>query len=163
MSSSHPKRIRVAIAGLGAVGMKLVTSLDAGIDGLELTAVSARDIPAAKARLGTLRSPVPVVAIDELESLADLVVECAPAALLSSIARPFLEKGKIVVVLSAGALLTQMDLVDLAREHGGQIMVPTGALIGLDAVTAAAQGEITSVRMTTRKPVRGLLGAPYLV
>ena len=66
-------------------------------------------------------------------------------------------------MLSAGALLTNMDLVDLAREHGGQIIVPTGALIGLDAVTAAAQGKIESVRMITRKPVRGLVGAPFLV
>ncbi|MDB5594986.1 MAG: aspartate dehydrogenase [Hyphomicrobiales bacterium] len=163
MSPSNPKTIRVAIAGLGAVGMKLANSLDAGVDGLQLAAVSARDVPAARARLAGLRHRVPVVAIGDLEPLADLVVECAPATLLPAIARPFLEKGKIVVVLSAGALLTNMDLVDLAREHGGQIMVPTGALIGLDAVTAAAQGEITSVRMTTRKPVRGLIGAPYLV
>jgi aspartate dehydrogenase len=29
-------------------------------------------------------------------------------------------------------------------------------------VTAAAEGEIHSVRMTTRKPPRGLAGAPYL-
>jgi aspartate dehydrogenase len=42
-------------------------------------------------------------------------------------------------------------------------VVPTGALIGLDAVTAAAVGEIHSVRMVTRKPVRGLAGAPYIV
>ena len=42
-------------------------------------------------------------------------------------------------------------------------MVPTGALIGLDAVTAAAVGKIHSVRMITRKPVRGLTGAPYIV
>jgi aspartate dehydrogenase len=41
--------------------------------------------------------------------------------------------------------------------------VPAGALLGLDAVTAAAEGEIHSVRMVTRKPVKGLLGAPYLV
>jgi aspartate dehydrogenase len=54
-------------------------------------------------------------------------------------------------------------LVVLARQRGGQIMVPTGALIGLDAVTAAAEGEIRIVRMVTRKPVRGLIGAPYLV
>ena len=45
---------------------------------------------------------------------------------------------------------------------GGQIVVPTGALLGLDAVTAAAEGEIRAVRMITRKPVRGLAGAPYL-
>ena len=40
--------------------------------------------------------------------------------------------------------------------------MPTGALLGLDAVTAAAEGNIHSVRMTTRKPPNGLAGAPYL-
>ncbi len=30
-------------------------------------------------------------------------------------------------------------------------------------MTAAAEGQITAVRMTTRKPPRGLAGAPYLV
>jgi aspartate dehydrogenase len=66
-------------------------------------------------------------------------------------------------VLSAGALLAHEELIALARKTGGQIVVPTGALLGLDAVTAAAEGEIRSVRMITRKPVRGLIGAPYLV
>ena len=60
-------------------------------------------------------------------------------------------------------ILSNEHLVGLARRHGGQIVVPTGALLGLDAVTAAAEGEIRSGRMVTRKPVRGLAGAPYLV
>jgi aspartate dehydrogenase len=38
----------------------------------------------------------------------------------------------------------------------------TGALLGLDAVRAAAKGEIYSVTMTTRKPSRSLRGAPHL-
>src|SRR5260370_39589999 len=42
------------------------------------------------------------------------------------------------------------------------MVVPTGALIGLDAVTAAAVGNIHSVRMVTRKPIQGLAGAPYI-
>jgi aspartate dehydrogenase len=66
------------------------------------------------------------------------------------------------MVLSCGALLNRPELVELARERGGQIIVPTGALIGLDALTAAAEGTIRSVRMTTRKPPRALAGAPYL-
>ena len=37
--------------------------------------------------------------------------------------------------------------------------MPSGAILGLDAITAAAEGEIHSVTMITRKPVRGLLGA----
>lgn len=154
--------LRVAIAGLGAVGMKLADALHQGVDGLRLAAVSANNRDAAAARLRERGVEAPVLEIEKLEPVADIVVECAPAALLDAIATPFLEAGKSVIVLSAGALLTRMHLVDLAKRSGGQIVVPTGALIGLDAVTAAAQGEITAVRMITRKPVRGLVGAPYL-
>jgi aspartate dehydrogenase len=35
--------------------------------------------------------------------------------------------------------------------------------LGLDVMRAAAEGEIASVRMITRKPPAGLIGAPYLV
>lgn len=155
--------LRVAIAGLGAVGLRVAHALDKGVPGCELAAVSAHDRARAAERLAHLRRPVPVVAVDELEPLADIVVECAPAALLPAIAGPFLRAGKTVIVLSSGAILAHQELVDLARAHGGQIVVPTGALLGLDAVTAAAEGDIRSVRMITRKPVKGLVGAPYLV
>jgi predicted dinucleotide-utilizing enzyme len=42
-------------------------------------------------------------------------------------------------------------------------VIPTVAVIDLDAVTAAAEGTIHSVRMMTRKPVKALVGAPYIV
>lgn len=155
--------LRVAIAGLGAVGLKLASALNEGVPGLRLAAVSARRPGAARDRLSAIGVEAPVVDVAELEPMADIVVECAPAALLPSIARPFLEKGKSAVVLSAGALLANMDLIDLARVTGAQVIVPSGAVLGLDAVTAAAEGEIRSVRMITRKPVSGLVGAPFLV
>jgi aspartate dehydrogenase len=153
---------RVAIASLGAVGLKLAQVLDAGIDGYRLTAVSARDIDAAKARLSGLRTPPAVLPVSELEANADLVIECAPAEIFSDIAEPFLRAGKTVIALSAGAVIRNEHLIKIAADHGGRIMVPSGALLGLDAVIAAAQGKIESVRMITRKPVRGLLGAPHL-
>ena len=167
MAGSHRAanrpNIRVAVAGLGTVGMQVVDVLGRGIPGCELAVVSAGDRRRAAARLTGLGLGVPVVPLEALEPLADLVVECAPAALLPSVATPFLRAGKTVVVLSASALLTNEHLTILAQEYGGQIVVPTGALIGLDAVTAAAEGTIHAVRMVTRKPVRGLIGAPYLV
>jgi aspartate dehydrogenase len=155
--------LRIAVAGLGAVGLKLAEALDRGIPGCVLVAVSANNLASAAKRLSHLKLPPPVVTLGELEPLADIVVECAPAKLLPEIAEPFLRAGKTAIVLSAGALLAHEQLIALARQSGGQIVVPTGALLGLDAVTAAAEGEIRSVRMITRKPVRGLVGAPYLV
>lgn len=164
--------LRIAIAGLGAIGLELARRLTPatggqgapgeGIPGYVLTAVSARDREKAAATLAAAGVAVPVVAVEELEPLADIVVECAPAALLPAICEPVLRAGKEVVVLSVGALLDRMELVDLAREHGGRITVPTGALLGLDAVAAAAESGIDSVKLVTRKPPRGLVGAPHL-
>ena len=163
-ASSRPKAdLRVAIAGLGAIGLKVAEALDRGIPGCVLAAVSANDRAKAAERLSRLGRQVPIVTLAELEPLADIVVECAPARLLPEIAEPFLRAGKAVIVLSVGAILSNEHLVALAGQHGGQIVVPSGALLGLDAVVAAAEGKIHSVRMVTRKPVRGLAGAPYLV
>jgi aspartate dehydrogenase len=153
---------RVAIAGFGAIGKVVAQRLDRGIDGLELAAVAARDVPPAKAAMAGFVRPVPVVPLARLWENAEIVVECAPAAVLREIAEPALGHGRIVMVLSCGTLLDNFDLVDLARRNGGRILVPTGALLGLDAVIAAAEGGIASVNMITRKPPQGLLGAPYL-
>jgi aspartate dehydrogenase len=160
--TNPPQPVRIALAGLGAIGLRVAQALDEGIPGYALAAVAARDKHRATERLARLGRPVPVVDIEALEPLADWVVECAPAALLRAIATPFLRAGKTAIVLSAGALLENEQLIDLARLHGGQIVVPTGALIGLDAVTAAAEETIRSVRMISRKPVEALLGAPFL-
>jgi aspartate dehydrogenase len=161
--NSSPKKIRVAIAGLGAIGQSLARSLAAGVvPGVELVAVSAKNHDKAGAFVKTLAHAVPVLTIDQLEPVADVIVECAPAALLSDIVTPFLKAGKQAIVLSVGALLFNDHLREVAHAHGGTIVVPTGALIGLDAVIAAAEGTIDSVRMVTRKPPAGLKGAPHL-
>ncbi len=166
------RRLRVAIAGFGAIGRVVAEHLDrklhrgiqGGIDGLALAAVSARDIARAERQMAAFARPVPVLPLARLaEAEWDIVVECAPAALLREIAEPALMAGRTLVTLSCGALLDNFDLVDLARRHGGRILVPSGALLGLDAVQAAAQGEISRVHMITRKPPDGLDGAPYLV
>lgn len=163
MSRDAAKEFRIGIAGLGTIGKALAHRLDeGGIPGCVLGAVSGRDPGKTANFIAELDKPVESVPLGELANHCDIVVECAPAALLREIVEPVIKAGKKVIVLSVGALLTQPDL--MSGELGsGQIMVPTGALIGLDAVTAAAEGTIHSVRMVTRKPPRGLLGAPFLV
>jgi aspartate dehydrogenase len=162
------RQLRVGIAGFGTIGKVVASYLDpklhGGIDGVVLAAVSARDIGRAEQGMAGFARPVPVVPLAGLaEADLDIVVECAPAALLRDIAEPALSAGRTLITLSCGALLDNFDLVDLARQHGGRILVPTGALLGLDAVQAAAQGEIARVHMITRKPPEGLDGAPYLI
>ncbi len=153
---------RVAIAGLGTIGRALARRLAQGLPGLALTCAATGDRAKAQAWLDAEGISCPPLEPESFPEHCDLAVECAPARVLENICRPMLEAGKQVMVLSAGALLPRPELIELAKAHGGQIIVPTGALLGLDAVTAAAEGQIHSVRMITRKPPRGLRGAPYL-
>ncbi|HEX2256236.1 MAG TPA: aspartate dehydrogenase [Afifellaceae bacterium] len=165
MADEHSKRpLRLAIAGLGAIGLELAWRIDAGeVPGVALAAVSARDPAKARGNLAGLARPPEVAPLAELAGRADVVVECAPAALFTEIAEPVLKAGKVLMPLSVGAVLDHPELVALAEESGGRIIVPTGALIGLDAVKAVARGTVHSVTLVTRKPPKGLVGAPYLV
>lgn len=162
VTSGQP--LRLGIAGLGTIGMAIAHHVDSGvIEGITLAAVASGNREKAEARMGNFANPAPVVSIDELVDASDIVVECAPAAHFAEIANATLRRGRTLMTLSVGALLDRFELVDVAREHGGRIMVPTGALLGLDVMRAAAVGTVTEVTMVTRKPPAGLKDAPYVL
>lgn len=167
MRGSGKEILTVGIGGLGTVGWPVARWLDEGAgegtEGLVLAAVSAGNRERALRRVDAFRTPVPVVGLAELADLCDIIVECAPPERFLDIAEAALRAGRIFIPLSVTSLLKHMDLVDLARETGGRIIVPTGALLGLDAVRAAALGKVHSVTMVTRKPPAGLKKAPFVI
>jgi aspartate dehydrogenase len=133
------------------------------VPGLTLSAVAARDPDKARRTLAGFRSAPELLGLAALAEAADVVVECLPSKHFAEVAEPAVARGRIFMPLSVGALLDHMNLVDLARRTGARIVVPTGALLGLDAVRAAAEGKIVSATIVTRKPPAGLAGAPLLV
>jgi aspartate dehydrogenase len=158
------KRLRVGLAGLGGVGLEVARRLiDGEVPELELAAVSVRDAEKARRNLPQLGDMIGLRTFTALADDCDIVVECLPPVHFRDIAISAIDKGRILVPLSVAQLLDHWDLVERAREKGARIVVPTGALIGLDAVRAAAEGNVQSVTMVTRKPPAGLDGAPYLV
>ncbi len=157
-------RQRVAIAGLGVIGLRVARYLDDGaVAGASLTAVASRDRKKALAAVQNLNHPPDVVDVATLAERADVIVDCTPASVFRDVAVPAIERGAVLMPLSVAALLDNMDLVARARERGTSIVIPTGAIIGLDTVRAMAVGEIERVVLETRKPPAGLAGAPHLV
>jgi len=153
----------VGIVGLGAIGIHLARALDQGVPGLKLAAVAVRDRDKALAQMRGFRDRPLVLDIAKLPRECDIIVEAAPSSIFEEVATAAIESGCIFVPSSCGQLLPRMHLVERARETGARIVVPTGALLGLDAVRAAAEGEVSTVTIQTRKPPGGLAGAPYLV
>ena len=160
-SPEHP--LTVGVAGLGVIGRRVCEALDAGLPGLRLAGATARTRERAEAFLKSLARPVPFLSLDELVAASDLVVEASTQAHLQEIAPRALGAGRDLVVLSCGALLGRADWIALAAQHGCRILVPSGAIGGLDAVKGGAVGPITSVTMESRKAPAGWAGAPWVV
>jgi aspartate dehydrogenase len=147
--------IKVGIVGMGVIGTQIAKAIDNGIPGVALVGA-------------TVRSPVkaggyPALALPDLIRRSDLVVEAATQAALLEIGPAVLSAGKHLMVLSVGGLVDVLDdWARLAARQACRILVPSGAIAGLDGVKSAREGQITSVTMETRKPPRGLAGAPYI-
>jgi len=161
--SPNQESLKVALAGLGAVGLPTAKWLDKGVAGLKLVAISAANKDRARNRVTSFNAPPSVLDIGDLADVADVVVECSPPEFFAEIAQSALSKGRILIPLSVTSLLPRTDLIDLARNNGGRIIVPSGAIVGLDAVRAASYGTIHSVVMKTHKPPMSLRTAKFVV
>jgi aspartate dehydrogenase len=90
-----------------------------------------------------------------------LVVEAASQAVCREIAPQVLVlvAGKDLMPMSVGAFADEsflQQMRDLAREHGRCVYLPSGAIGGLDALSAGAIDELDEVVLTTTKPPHAL-------
>lgn len=91
-----------------------------------------------------------------------LVVECAGHAAVRDYGEKVLSSGADLIVVSTGALAHPELLASLrlaAREAGSRLIIPAGAVGGIDALRAARLAGIASVRYRGRKPPRAWQGS----
>jgi aspartate dehydrogenase len=156
--------LRIGIVGCGAIGQEIARAIDDGLVAVELCAVCDVDRRRAEALVRSLRAVPKVLEQAAVIRDAALVVEATSQAVAPGIIREVLAAPRDVLVMSVGGLLRYYDeLWGLAERVGRRIYVPSGAIAGLDAVKAAMVGSVSSVVLTTRKPPKGLAGAPYVV
>ncbi|MBP0597441.1 aspartate dehydrogenase [Herbaspirillum sp. LeCh32-8] len=154
---------RIAIAGLGTVGHAIAAGMTGDMPGITLSAVATRNAAAARAQLAALGlGQVALPSLHNIGEHADIVIECGGAGVLREIAVPVLEAGRQLLVMSAGALLASPDMLALWERHRNRIHIPSGAIGGLDAVAAMAEGDIRSAKLVTRKPPAALRGVAWL-
>ncbi len=138
--------MRIAVIGYGAIGTFLIDQLRAE-PAIEITAVFA--VPAAS-------GDVPVVSsVEELLSTRpDMVVECAGHEALKNAGERIIGAGRDLLVASVGALADselEEGLRRAAASGGGRLIIPGGALGGLDMLSTAREGGLDSVDYVGRK------------
>ena len=152
---------RIGLLGLGTIGRQVARALSTGEAGGRLVGATSRDVGRAAAFLRELPESPPCLPLAALIERSDLIVEAATQAALIEAAPAILDAGRDLVVLSVGALLDHPEWAERAAQHGGRLHAPSGAIAGLDALKGAAvAGHLDQVAVETRKPPRGLAGAP---
>ncbi len=147
--------MRILLVGCGALG----TSIAKGIGAMGVGGLTVFDTDPAKAAALSERTGAPIATdLGAAIDAADLVVEAAAQAALRDLAPRVLSRGKTLVALSVGALVDAAFLDEVtraARESGGRLLVPSGALAGLDGIRGAMEGGLDEVTLVTAKPPAG--------
>lgn len=153
--------MKVGLIGYGAIGRTLADAIRGG-DAGNATLVAVLDVFEASPFSDKPDEPAYTTDINVfLAHDTELVIEAASQAVLRESAVPVLSAGKHLMTMSVGAL-ADIDFLEqmraLAVQHGRRIYVPSGAIGGLDALSAAAIDQIDEVVLTTTKPPAGLQG-----
>jgi len=157
------KKLRVGIVGCGTIGSILAKACKSDLKNrVKLSGLCDIDESRAAALKKKLRLDAPIVSLEKLIKRSDLVVEAASGKIASFVAKKAISAGKDVMAMSVGGLLGNNKLFGIAEKKGCKIYLPSGAICGLDGVKSAASGNIRSASITTRKPPKGLMGAPYI-
>jgi len=152
----------IALLGYGAIGTQVADVLAAHADGPRVVAalVPSDRIDAVRARA---RDGIDVT--DDINVLIErrpaLIVECAGQRALHEYGPTILRAGINLLVASVGALADpglETELRSAAREGGARLMLPSGAVGGLDALASARIAGLDEVEYASNKPVTGWRG-----
>lgn len=148
------KDIKIGIAGMGAIGRAVARALTKGIDGYSLHRASDEQPSDEFA--------VPYVDFETLARECDLIIEALPPAIVPELIKHVFAYEKDLILISSSALLMFPEILTQKEAKNSRIIVPSGALCGLDGVSSLKQMGIKSARIATTKPPRGYKGAPYV-
>ncbi len=157
------QKTKIALGGFGNVGRQLARAiLDDPECNLEIAAISACNLGAAKKRSEKLGLDIPVVPAAQAPDHAKVIVECATFEGFRDVLEPAVIAGCHVIAVSVGALAVNLDLIDLAEKNGATIQIASGTLPGLDILRAAREGGIRSVRLESHIPPGSLEKESYV-
>lgn len=152
--TSSPFTKKVGVAGIGAIGAAVCKALIEGIHGHELFAISdVEDKPEWQ---------VPNLSFEDMARKCDLIIECLPPQIVPKLAEPVLLENKDLLIISSCSLLMYPEILEKHALSTSRIIVPSGALIGIDGVNALKNIGIKSAKIVSTKPPMGFSTAPYV-
>ncbi len=154
--------MKAGIIGCGFIGSELAQFIDSS-DDFKLIALNDIDKNKTDELKKQLKNNNPeFMEIDELIGCSEFIIESAKKDAIKKILENenLDKKNKKLLIMSTGGLIDNLDL--LKKIKNCEIILPSGAICGLDAIKSAS-GKITSLALRTTKSAKGLEGAPFII
>ncbi|MGD9963455.1 MAG: aspartate dehydrogenase [Thermoplasmata archaeon] len=156
--------MKICVIGCGAIGTTIARAVEEMPD-IDTTYLTDRSQECA-AKLQELTKKVRYIP-DIVPVLPEirLVVEAASQDAARYYAPLSLSAGVDTLIMSVGVFQDeqfQNDAFRLAKRKGAKIYIPSGAIVGVDALSAASLEEVDEVTLTTTKPPSAFGPSPYL-
>jgi aspartate dehydrogenase len=156
--------LRVTLIGCGAIGASVLELLHGDADvGVEAVVVPRDGHARARELLGRWAPTARLVERLDGADTPALLVECAGHGAIEEHVLPALRRGVPCIVASIGALADDglaQRIEAAARSGGTQVQLLSGAIGGIDALSAAQEGGLDAVVYTGRKPPQAWKGTP---
>ncbi|MFH0861188.1 MAG: aspartate dehydrogenase [Candidatus Altiarchaeota archaeon] len=161
--------MKIGLIGCGNIGQIIADHVQKGVIG-NARIIAVFDTDDEKLRIFASKFPGKVCICHSIKEFLDwgdydVVVEAASQEAVKKYLVSIIDRGFDVMVLSVGALLdTQVynQVLDALRKRKAHIYFPSGAICGLDGITAASLGEIKKAAITTTKPTSTLMDVPHV-
>ncbi|MBI3990921.1 MAG: aspartate dehydrogenase [Candidatus Omnitrophica bacterium] len=156
--------LKIGIVGCGTIGSNLARAVEEKFaHNAEVAALCDAMEEKSALLAAALKNKPNVLPAEELVEECDLIIEASSKEYLPVLFQLVISRGKDILVMSAGGLIGNEDMIRQAEEKGCRVYIPSGALCGIDGVKGANLGKIRKATLTTRKPPKSLTGAPYLI
>lgn len=156
---------KIGLLGCGAIGTQIALAIDSGKIPAQLTQIYDQSKESSAKLVSKLKNKPTIVENSHLLSLGtvDLVVEAASQQAVKDVALSILQNKKDIMIMSVGALLDESIfevLTEACNEFKKQILLPSGAIAGLDAIKSV-KDELDSLILVTTKHPKSLKGAKF--
>lgn len=153
--------MKAAIIGCGNIGTTLASVIEMQ-SGIQLYSLVDENLMAAQRLQKKIKIHTPgIVSLAEAIESNDLIIEAASPAAVKAIIKllSLHQQKKKLMVISTGGLIARNNVLNKIR--GCEILIPSGAIAGLDAIKAVG-GMIDSLELITTKPPKGFLESPFV-
>ena len=141
MMKSPSYKVKIGIIGCGAIGSRMAETIckdmskDCKIMGLYDIEQDKTDRLIKKLKL---KETLKKNSIEQVISCSDFVVEAINSDETVSIIEKTIKGKKSLLAMSVGKLLNAQYLYELARKNKCHILLPSGAIAGVDAIKAVS-------------------------